>query len=1396
MLSFNREAKRLTRLTLLVAMGWSALIGYSLYTTLRSEEEGALAMATNTARANFFKDQAFRLWASQKGGLYAVVDEHTQPVPYMAHVPGRDIKSVDGRQLTLMNPASMLREMMDEYADLYGIKGRIVGIVTLNPNNRADAWEEKAIHAFQRGKKEVFEITEFEGKPHLRLIRPMVMQPVCMKCHGHLGFKLGEVRGAVGVSVPLAEYYASAQALKDRTLLTHGMIWLIGLVGGGFAYGGQRRRLAERENNLKDMSLAARVFEGGLQAIAITDPNGIILRVNKAFTDITGYTAAEAIGHKTSLLKSGLQDTKFYEAMWRGILEEGRWSGELWNRHKDGRLYAVSEHNTVLLDDDGQVRHFICMFEDITKRKQAESALNESEAHYREAQRTAHLGHWSYDTTSESFIWWSEETFRLLGLDPAKGDPTYAEFIERVHPDDRESVNAVVGRCLEDSQPFIVSYRVPLADGGIRRLEAKGEAHRNDHGQVTRMSGTVMDVTEQRQAEERLQTFRALADASVDAIVIANPQDTCLTYANRAAHEMFGCDFERKKMVGKPGKIFWPPEDFETMARVIDQAVAGNWQGDVRQLRANGEVFDANATVFAIGGANGQPVHIVAIIRDITAQKQAEAALQIAHAKLETIIDFLPDATFVIDSDGRVIAWNRAIEKMAGIAKSQIIGQGNHLYADAFYGNRRPMLIDLVLGNRVDGPELYSTYEQHGDTLIAEGFTPEVYGGKGAYVWATALPLKDANGKVIGAIECVRDITEAKHAELALKKNEERLRLALEGTSDAIWDWDVQTGKTYFSPRYYTMLGYEPGDFPANYESWRGLLHPDDRASAEAAVQTHISHGEGSFAIEFRCRCKDGSWRWILGRGKVVERDASGNPVRLAGSQSDITERRMAEEALKLTQYAIDHASIAFEWLNLEGKVVACNIQACQSLGYTQDEFIGMHVWDFTPEATKDIWQRHVDAVRREGHQFLEAEHRRKDGSAFPIEIRANFVKFGEQEFIFAYLNDITDRKRAEEALKLTQFGVESSADAVYVIDPRNRFLDVNTAACTALGYSKDELVTMAVRDIDPDVTQDVLDHVFDDLRNKRQLRLETHHRRKNGSIFPVEVMANYIEFGGKEYNFCFVRDISERKEAEQKLLELNANLEARVLEEVNKNRDKDHLLIQQSRLAAMGEMIGNIAHQWRQPINALSLVLANIKDSFEYGDLDQDYLDGQVERGGKLIQKMSTTIDDFRNFFRPDRKQQAFSLTKAVKDALMVVEVSYAHAKIDLQLEPGEDVVSEGFPNEYAQVVLNLLSNAKDAILERGVIGGRVSIRVEQGKEEARVIVSDNGGGIPEHILPKVFDPYFTTRETGTGIGLYMSRMIIENMQGHIAIANADGGARITLTTPLAANPQTPNEP
>jgi len=250
-----------------------------------------------------------------------------------------------------------------------------------------------------------------------------------------------------------------------------------------------------------------------------------------------------------------------------------------------------------------------------------------------------------------------------------------------------------------------------------------------------------------------------------------------------------------------------------------------------------------------------------------------------------------------------------------------------------------------------------------------------------------------------------------------------------------------------------------------------------------------------------------------------------------------------------------------------------------------------------------------------------------------------------------------------------------------------------------------------------------------------------------------------------------------------QQLLEsLNRTLEERIESAVNELRQKDQALIQQSRMAAMGEMINNIAHQWRQPLNLISLIVQRLPESKQ---LSQQELAAEVERIMDVIIHMSQTIDDFRYFFRQDKEKTSFTANQAVAKALEFISPSLNEKGIRISITEEPDVTVFGYNNEYAQVLLNIIGNAKDVLVERNISDPRIQVNISREAGYSVVTISDNGGGIATEIMPKIFDPYFTTREAkqGSGIGLYMSKIIIEqNMGGRLTACNVEGGASFRI--------------
>jgi len=261
-----------------------------------------------------------------------------------------------------------------------------------------------------------------------------------------------------------------------------------------------------------------------------------------------------------------------------------------------------------------------------------------------------------------------------------------------------------------------------------------------------------------------------------------------------------------------------------------------------------------------------------------------------------------------------------------------------------------------------------------------------------------------------------------------------------------------------------------------------------------------------------------------------------------------------------------------------------------------------------------------------------------------------------------------------------------------------------------------------------------------------------------------------------------------ERDKAEEQLsltfeeLRKETTERLRAMEELRK---KEQLLIQQSRQAALGEMIGNIAHQWRQPLNALGLLVQQPSLFYEFGDVNKDYLDEHAKKSMEIVQHMSRTIDDFRNFFQPDKEKHPFKVREVVDKTLSLMEGSFQGQQTVIEVEAKGDPTSHGYPNEFSQVLLNILINARDAMAERDTARPKVVITISTEENRSVVTIADNGGGIPEEIIGKIFDPYFTTKgpQAGTGIGLFMSKTIIDkNMGGLLTVRNIEGGAEFRI--------------
>lgn len=254
--------------------------------------------------------------------------------------------------------------------------------------------------------------------------------------------------------------------------------------------------------------------------------------------------------------------------------------------------------------------------------------------------------------------------------------------------------------------------------------------------------------------------------------------------------------------------------------------------------------------------------------------------------------------------------------------------------------------------------------------------------------------------------------------------------------------------------------------------------------------------------------------------------------------------------------------------------------------------------------------------------------------------------------------------------------------------------------------------------------------------------------------------------------------------------LEFSINqLGATISYQIEEITSKDQALIQQSRFAAMGEMIGNIAHQWRQPLNAVAAIIQDLQDAYRHNELSSELMDESIHDGMQLIEFMSRTINDFRQFFAPDQSPEIFSLTEICDKTLSFLDAALRNDIITIHKHyPYDTIKLLGYPNQLSQVILNLLSNAKDALKKNRTDSRIIQLKIVPDDQGVFLHIEDNGGGIPEDVLPKIFEPYFTTKEQGegTGIGLYMSKNIVERyFKGRINVHNTREGVVFIIFIP-----------
>lgn len=489
-------------------------------------------------------------------------------------------------------------------------------------------------------------------------------------------------------------------------------------------------------------------------------------------------------------------------------------------------------------------------------------------------------------------------------------------------------------------------------------------------------------------------------------------------------------------------------------------------------------------------------------------------------------------------------------------------------------------------------------------------------------------------------------------------------------------------------------------------------------------------------------------------------------------------------------------------WKDVHGAFLGCNVAGAKALGMAHpDQICGKTDADIHENAEVAHYLRVEDEKVIQGgvpiYRVL-SHDRGPPEAAHWYETSKIPLRNGDRVIVGLLISyeDVTARVRSEEALRKTKEHLDVAANFMHNwsmwIDQHGRLRWVSPAVEMLIGYSADECYAMAdypLPIIHP-ADRGRLTTIFEigpDEHAETQFRFI----RKDGRLRWGSIAKRVVpdKDGHPNGIFSTIIDITALKEAEEQLIKLNIALEHRIQAATEEAATNERLMLQQSRHAGMGEMIGHIAHQWRQPLTALGLLLQNVELDARDKLIDSAELGQKVRQAFHLVAVMSSTIDDFRNFFQPVPHDVSFNIHDCVLGVLRLLDASLNFAEISVTVDAPGTCEILGRPNEMAQVLLNLLSNAKDALVFYRPDNRQ--IRISIGTEDGMAVIRErnNGDFISAEHIERIFDLYYTTKTEGTGLGLYMCKQIInQHFKGEIGVANTDDGVEFVIRVPLAS--------
>ncbi|MDD3654426.1 MAG: PAS domain S-box protein [Desulfotomaculaceae bacterium] len=763
------------------------------------------------------------------------------------------------------------------------------------------------------------------------------------------------------------------------------------------------------------------------------------------------------------------------------------------------------------------------------------------------------------------------------------------------------------------------------------------------------------------------------------------------------------------------------------------------------------------------------------------------------NKQLLDIIDFLPDPTLVIDRNKKVIAWNRALEEMTGVSKADIIGKGDYSYAIPFYGEARPILVDLIFSNDLSTELKYINVMREGKTICGEVYVKLPFNKKEVFIWIKASPLSDSDGNLVGAIASARDITKHKREEEEIKRYRDHLEelvdkrtMELKTANEQLQQEIIRRKQVEYTLReieeLYCQLVENSPDVILLHSKERldfinkagaKLFGMDNPREAVGTTMINLIHPEYQEVVAKK-------WRLVQDErkiaplteekivrldGKVLDIEVVTAPCTIQGEPKmqavvrDITERKRAEKMLRLSEEKFSKAFNAVPNPMVissieDGQIIDVNDHFLSFFGYTRQEVLNHIVSDFYMYENTENCAKVVHYIANQGFvKNLEINFRNKSGEIRNCLFSADTVAIGGKQYLLSVISDITELKQVEKALRLSeerfQKAFYNNPNPMVIVRHRDdQHIDVNKSFERFFGFSREEIIGRTVFDIN--LYKDFKEFkLFKKILQEKGYvhNLDVLFKTKKGDIRNILESCEIIELNKEKCRLVALNDITDFKKMENKMVRLE-------------------------RLNLIGQMAAGIGHEIRNPMTTVRgfLQMYRKKDSFvQYKD-NFDLMIDELDRANSIITEFLSLA---RN--KPvDLKWLNINLLLEKLLPMMQANAFNDDKYIEVELTEINDLFLD--ENDIIQLILNLVRNGFEAMTS----GKKLTIKTFLDSNQVVLAVQDQGSGIKPEVLDKIGTPFFTTKDNGTGLGLSVCYSIVERNNATLEIKTGCSGTTI----------------